>query len=211
MRHIGDLSFAASLLVSAAAAGPVHAQGRFEFAPFVGVYTPTRPVLLDSANSALAQERARAVYGARLAYRLLRRLDLEAAVGMASGELELFDGTAADQVPFASTTLLLDVRARIQLAPPDAPARVHAIVGLGTVRSRNAFFDFFEDAGALDQSSPLAVVLGVGTVIRLPGALRLRLDLEDRFYETELVGAFLDDTPRAQHDLAFTGGVAVGF
>jgi hypothetical protein len=205
-----------AILVTAAAAGTVRAQGRNGLAvfPYVGVQVATADLLTrpDSRSPVRDREKVRfaGAVGVRASVGLVAGLDLEADVGHASSRLVLSatNSVSGDDV----SVTVASGRLVWRLRPPTEPfwASLHA--GAGVVRHA---FEGPTGASRIGDRTAGAAVVGATAAFRLGSRGALVLGAETYLYSARFDvaprggGQAVATTARRQADLRVVAGVRV--
>lgn len=201
------------LAMAALALGTIVTTSRaqLQVTPIVGVYSPSKALVMDSASTSIYETESGALYGLRIGYWFSPRLAVEGSVAISPTRTDLFASSGTlTQLKFKSTAKLADLRAVFLLSRPGASTGLHITGGVAYTRASNAIFDLADELGQLEMKTSIGGVVGLGVTRRIAAATDLRIDFEDRIYKVDFEGNTVDVKARTQQDFVFSAGVSFG-
>jgi len=198
------------LAMAALALGTIVTTGRaqLQVSPVVGVYSPSKALVMDSASTAFFETETGALYGMRIGYWFSPRIAVEAAVAMSPTRTHVFSTGATTDLKFKSTAKLADLRGIFLLTRPGQATGLQLSAGVAYTRASNALFDLGDEVGAFEYKTSIGGVVGLGITHRIAAGTSLRVDAENRIYKVEFKQTGSTIKPRTQQDYVFSAGLS---
>ena len=183
-------------------------RAQLQVTPIVGVYSPTKALVADSASSAFFETESGALYGLRIGYWFSPRIAVEGGLAMSPTRTRLFSPSSTTDFKFKSTAKMVDLRGIFLLTRPGQATGLHVSAGVAYTRASNALFDLANEINSFEFKTSIGGVVGLGVTHRIASGTSLRVDAEDRIYKVHFDQPGTNIKDRTQQDYLFTVGLA---
>jgi len=189
------------VFVALAGAWSTAAAAQLMLTPIVGAYVPTGNVYEQSGTIGTARQGTSFAFGGRLMFSASGRLGIEVGATYAPSKVEIVTTTTVSR---SAHLWLGQLRLVYVLNSEWAPINIYVAGGAGVV-SRGG--DAYEGVTGL---TDLTGNLALGALFRVGSAYRIRLEVEDYLYRTEMTFPSGETSgSRFQNDFVFTFGLSI--
>ena len=189
------------VFVALAGAWSTAAAAQLMLTPIVGAYVPTGNVYEQSGTIGTARQGTSFAFGGRLMFSASGRLGIEVGATYAPSKVEI---VTTETVSRSAHLWLGQLRLVYVLNSEWAPINIYVAGGAGVV-SRGG--DAYEGVTGL---TDLTGNLALGALFRVGSAYRIRLEVEDYLYRTEMTFPSGETSgSRFQNDFVFTFGLSI--
>ena len=189
------------VFVALAGAWSTAAAAQLMLTPIVGAYVPTGNVYEQSGTIGTARQGTSFAFGGRLMFSASGRLGIEVGATYAPSKVEI---VTIATVSRSAHLWLGQLRLVYVLNSEWAPINIYVAAGAGVV-SRGG--DAYEGVTGL---TDLTGNLALGALFRVGSAYRIRLEVEDYLYRTEMTFPSGETSgSRFQNDFVFTFGLSI--
>ncbi len=188
--------------VALAGAWSTAAAAQLMLTPIVGAYVPTGNVYEQPGTIGTARQGTSFVFGGRLMFSASGRLGIEVGATYAPSKVEIV--TATETVSRSASLWLGQLRLVYVLNSEWAPINIYMAAGAGVVSRGGEAYEGV--TGLTDLTGNLAF----GALFRVGSSYRIRLEVEDYLYQTEMTFPSGETSgPRFQNDFVFTFGLSI--
>jgi hypothetical protein len=178
------------------------ASAQLMLTPIVGAYVPTGNVYEEPGGIGTARQGTSFAFGGRLMYSASGRLGIEVGATYAPSKVEIV--TSTETVSRSASLWLGQLRLVYVLNSEWAPINIYAAGGAGVV-SRGG--EAYEGVTGL---TDLAGNLAFGALFRIGSSYRIRLEIEDYLYTTQMTFPSGETSgSRFQNDFVFSFGLSI--
>ena len=189
------------VFVALAGAWSTAAAAQLMLTPIVGAYVPTGNVYEQPGTIGTARQGTSFAFGGRLMFSASGRLGIEVGATYAPSKVEI---VTIPTVSRSAHLWLGQLRLVYVLNSEWAPINIYVAGGAGVV-SRGG--DAYEGVTGL---TDLTGNLALGALFRVGSAYRIRLEVEDYLYQTEMTFPSGETSgSRFQNDFVFTFGLSI--
>ncbi len=190
------------VFVALAGAWSTAAAAQLMLTPIVGAYVPTGNVYEQSGTIGTARQGTSFAFGGRLMFSASGRLGIEVGATYAPSKVEIV--TATETVSRSAYLWLGQVRLVYVLNSEWAPINIYVAGGAGVVSRGGVAYE------GVTGLTDLAGNLAFGALFRVGSAYRIRLEVEDYLYQTEMTFPSGETSgSRFQNDFVFTFGLSI--
>jgi hypothetical protein len=190
---------AVALLV---AAGPAAAE--LTIMPSVGAMLPAKNLVMGTSSYVRMKDHT--LYGLSLGKPLSDDIDVDLALSMGKGEIEL---VGTEVYSFGSTALLADLRARVGILG-GGDSNLGVVLGAGWTDYKTGYFDFAEEINSgISFIGKLHGLVGLDLRAPVSDRMHLAVTMADRIHKSGLDATVVgtEGVEKTQHDLAATVGI----
>ncbi len=189
------------VFVALAGAWSTAAAAQLMLTPIVGAYVPTGNVYEQSGTIGTARQGTSFAFGGRLMFSASGRLGIEVGATYAPSKVEI---VTIATVSRSAHLWLGQLRLVYVLNSEWAPINIYVAAGAGVVSRGGEAYEGV--TGLTDLTGNLAL----GALFRVGSAYRIRLEVEDYLYRTEMTFPSGETSgSRFQNDFVFTFGLSI--